>query len=371
MRYPPTLIISGANGVAAIPAWQMNASVDATELALAEAIRCVQGAPRIVVTIVHSQTKSPLESVSSGGDLSLIVQSLRAARMEVQEWNPSKGARPLTQASKRVWIVIPPLDRSAQEPDPAENALLAATRGLLAENESVLVIATPNPFAAMGISDPWADLLLFAGLRAKSGQVVLDLVTQSENTKEIRSFVEFSGSSSTHPATLAAANENILWPMPIPIEIKTTESWNAFPMESIPPAGQRWIETDPRVASRTMDAAPVGKVFTQAIPVLVAAQRDDGARVAISGGLSWLLTLHGGILDGEQGALRYPGNRDLLIGVLRWLSASDPIATVSDTGRIPQLSQFTRIFLGSVALVVIPFGLSLTGGMIWKSRRRQ
>jgi len=84
-----------------------------------------------------------------------------------------------------------------------------------------------------------------------------------------------------------------------------------------------------------------------------------------------LLTLHGGILDGEQGALRYPGNRDLLIGVLRWLSASDPIATVSDTGRIPQLSQFTRIFLGSVALVVIPCGLSLTGGMIWKSRRRQ
>ena len=371
MRYPPTLIVSGANGVAAIPAWQMSASVDATELALAEAIRCVQGAPRIVVTIVHSQTKSPLESVSSGGDLSLIVQSLRAARMEVQEWNPSKGARPLTQAGKRVWIVIPPLDRSAQEPDPAENALLAATRGLLAENESVLVIATPNPFAAMGISDPWADLLLFAGLRAKSGQVVLDLVTKSENTNEIRSFVEFAGSSSTHPATLAAANENILWPMPIPIEIKTTDSWKATPMEFIPPAAQRWIETDPRVASRTMEAAPSGKVFNESVPVLVAAQRDDGARVALSGGLSWLLTVHGGIREGEQGALRYPGNRDLLIGVLRWLSASEPIATVSDTGRIPQLSQFTRISLGSVALVVIPFGLSLTGGMIWKSRRRQ
>ncbi len=371
MRYPPTLIVSGANGVAAIPAWQMSASVDATELALAEAIRCVQGAPRIVVTIVHSQTKSPLESVSSGGDLSLIVQSLRAARMEVQEWNPSKGARPLTQAGKRVWIVIPPLDRSAQEPDPAENALLAATRGLLAENESVLVIATPNPFAAMGISDPWADLLLFAGLRAKSGQVVLDLVTKSENTNEIRSFVEFAGSSSTHPATLAAANENILWPMPIPIEIKTADSWKATPMEFIPPAAQRWIETDPRVASRTMEAAPSGKVFNESVPVLVAAQRDDGARVSLSGGLSWLLTVHGGIREGEQGALRYPGNRDLLIGVLRWLSASDPIATVSDTGRIPQLSQFTRISLGSVALVVIPFGLSLTGGMIWKSRRRQ
>ena len=371
MRYPPTLIVSGANGVAAIPAWQMSASVDATELALAEAIRCVQGAPRIVVTIVHSQTKSPLESVSSGGDLSLIVQSLRAARMEVQEWNPSKGARPLTQAGKRVWIVIPPLDRSAQEPDPAENALLAATRGLLAENESVLVIATPNPFAAMGISDPWADLLLFAGLRAKSGQVVLDLVTKSENTNEIRSFVEFAGSSSTHPATLAAANENILWPMPIPIEIKTVDSWKAMPMEFIPPAAQRWIETDPRVASRTMEAAPSGKVFNESVPVLVAAQRDDGARVALSGGLSWLLTVHGGIREGEQGALRYPGNRDLLIGVLRWLSASEPIATVSDTGRIPQLSQSTRISLGSVALVVIPFGLSLTGGMIWKSRRRQ
>ncbi len=371
MRYPPTLIVSGANGVAAIPAWQMSASVDATELALAEAIRCVQGAPRIVVTIVHSQTKSPLESVSSGGDLSLIVQSLRAARMEVQEWNPSKGARPLTQAGKRVWIVIPPLDRSAQEPDPAENALLAATRGLLAENESVLVITTPNPFAAMGISDPWADLLLFAGLRAKSGQVVLDLVTKSENTKEIRSFVEFAGSSSTHPATLAAAHENILWPMPIPIEIKTADSWKATPMEFIPPAAQRWIETDPRVASRTMEAAPSGKVFNESVPVLVAAQRDDGARVALSGGLSWLLTVHGGIREGEQGALRYPGNRDLLIGVLRWLSASDPIATVSDTGRIPQLSQSTRISLGSVALVVIPFGLSLTGGMIWKSRRRQ
>ena len=201
--------------------------------------------------------------------------------------------------------------------------------------------------------------------------MVLDLGARSENVKELRSFIEFSGSDLGHGAGMSSANENILWPMPIPIEIKTTESWNAFPMESIPPAGQRWIETDPRVASRTMDAAPVGKVFTQAIPVLVAAQRDDGARVAISGGLSWLLTLHGGILDGEQGALRYPGNRDVLIGVIRWLAGSEPIATVSATGRIPQLSHSTRIMLGSGALVIIPFCMAFTGAMIWKARRRQ
>lgn len=371
MQYPPTMIVSGTNGVAAIPAWQMQGSVDATELALAQAIRCAEGAPRIAVTIAHAQSTSPLESVSGGGDLSLIVQSLRAARIEVDEWNPIKGTRPITQGVKRVWIVLPPLDRSAQEPDPAEIALLAATRQLLSQGEHVFVTATPNPFAAMGISDPWADILQFAGVRAKSGQVVLDLGARSENLKELRSFIEFSGSALGHGASMAAANENIVWPMPIPIEITKRESWTATAIELIPPGPQRWIENDPRVVSRTVEAAPSGKVFTQGLPVLVVAERDDGIRVAISGGLSWLLTLHSGMSEGDARTLRYPGNRDLAIGVIGWLAGGEPISTVADTGRVPELGQQTRIVFSALSVLAIPLSLALTGSMIWKSRKRQ
>ncbi len=371
MQYPPTLIVSGTNGVAAIPAWQMRTSVDATELALAEAIRCAEGAPRIAATIVHAQSASPLESVSGGGDLSHIVQSLRAARIEVDEWNPSKGARPFTQGVKRVWIVVPPLDRSAQEPDAAESGLLAATRQLASEGENIFITATANPFAAMGMSDPWADLFQYAGLRAKSGQVVLDLGARSENVKEIRSFIEFSGSDVGHGAGMSSANENILWPMPIPIEITKRESWTATAVELIQPAPQRWIESDPRVVSRSMDAAPEGKVFTQAIPVLVVAQRDDGIRLAISGGLSWLLTLHSGMSDGDSRALRFPGNRDLAIGVIRWLAGSEAISTAADTGRVPELGQQSRVILSAFSLVVIPLSMALTGSLIWKSRKRR
>ena len=371
MQYPPTLIVSGTKGVAAIPAWQMRTSVDATELALAEAIRCAEGAPRIAATIVHAQSASPLESVSGGGDLSHIVQSLRAARVEVDEWNPSKGARPFTQGVKRVWIVVPPLDRSAQEPDAAESALLAATRQLASEGENIFITATANPFAAMGMSDPWADLFQYAGLRAKSGQVVLDLGARSENVKELRSFIEFSGSDVGHGAGMSSANENILWPMPIPIEITKRESWTATAVELIQPAPQRWIESDPRVVSRSMDAAPEGKVFTQAIPVLVVAQRDDGIRLAISGGLSWLLTLHSGMSDGDSRALRFPGNRDLAIGVIRWLAGSEAISTAADTGRVPELGQQSRVILSAFSLVVIPLSMALTGSLIWKSRKRR
>ena len=371
MQYPPTLIVSGTKGVAAIPAWQMRTSVDATELALVEAIRCAEGAPRIAATIVHAQSASPLESVSGGGDLSHIVQSLRAARIEVDEWNPSKGARPFTQGVKRVWIVVPPLDRSAQEPDAAESALLAATRQLASEGENIFITATANPFAAMGMSDPWADLFQYAGLRAKSGQVVLDLGARSENVKELRSFIEFSGSDVGHGAGMSSANENILWPMPIPIDITKRESWTATAVELIQPAPQRWIESDPRVVSRSMDAAPEGKVFTQAIPVLVVAQRDDGIRLAISGGLSWLLTLHSGMSDGDSRALRFPGNRDLAIGVIRWLAGSEAISTAADTGRVPELGQQSRVILSAFSLVVIPLSMALTGSLIWKSRKRR
>ncbi len=370
MQYPPTLIVSGTKGVAAIPSWQMRTSVDATELALAEAIRCAEGAPRIAATIVHAQATSPTESVSAGGDLSLIVQSLRAARIEVDEWNPSKTTRPLTQGVKRVWIVVPPLDRSAQEPDPAEIALLAATRQLVSEGENIFVTATPNPFAAMGISDPWADLFQFAGVRAKSGQVVLDLGARSENVKELRSFIEFSGSAVGQGASMAA-NENILWPMPIPIEITKRESWTATVVESIPPAPQRWIESDPRVVSRSIEAAPSGKVFTQGVPVLVVVQRDDGIRLAISGGLSWLLTLHSGMSEGDMRTLRYPGNRDLAIGVIRWLAGSEPISTVADTGRVPELGEQARVILSAMSLLAIPLSMALTGSLIWKSRKRR
>ena len=371
MQFPPTIIVSGTKGVAAIPAWQMRSSVDATELALAEAMRCAEGAPRIALTIVHSQTTSPLDSVPSGGDLSLIVQSLRAARIEVDQWNPVNATRPLTQGVKRVWIVVPPLDRSAQEPDPAEVALLAATRRLMSEGENIFLTATPNPFAAMGMSDPWADLFQYAGLRAKSGQVVLDLGARSENIKELRNFVEFSGSATGHGASIAAANENMLWPMPIPIEITKRESWTATAIEFIPPGPQRWIENDPRVVSRSMEAAPEGKVFTQGVPVLVVAQRDDGIRIAISGGLSWLLTLHSGMSDGDTRALRYPGNRDLAIGVIRWLAGSESISTVADTGRVPELGEQARVILSAFSLVAIPLSMALTGSLIWKSRKRR
>jgi hypothetical protein len=168
-----------------------------------------------------------------------------------------------------------------------------------------------------------------------------------------------------------AANENILWPMPIPIEITKRESWTTTVVESIPPAPQRWIESDPRVVSRSIEAAPSGKVFTQGVPVLVVAQRDDGIRLAISGGLSWLLTLHSGMTDGDMRTLRYPGNRDLAIGVIRWLAGSEPISTVADTGRVPELGEQARVILSAMSLLAIPLSMALTGSLIWKSRKRR
>ena len=111
--------------------------------------------------------------------------------------------------------------------------------------------------------------------------------------------------------------------------------------------------------------------FTQAIPVLVVAQRDDGIRLAISGGLSWLLTLHSGMSDGDSRALRFPGNRDLAIGVIRWLAGSEAISTAADTGRVPELGQQSRVILSAFSLVVIPLSMALTGSLIWKSRKRR
>jgi hypothetical protein len=123
--------------------------------------------------------------------------------------------------------------------------------------------------------------------------------------------------------------------------------------------------------SRSIEAAPSGKVFTQGVPVLVVAQRDDGIRLAISGGLSWLLTLHSGMTDGDMRTLRYPGNRDLAIGVIRWLAGSEPISTVADTGRVPELGEQTRVILSAMSLLAIPLSMALTGSLIWKSRKRR
>ncbi len=369
MQSLPALIVSGGGSAAAVPAWQMRSGVDAAEQALAEALRGAAGAPRVAVTVVHAQPASPLEPVGGGGDLSLFAQSLRAARMDVDAWNPVKGPRPVAMGATHVWVVIPPLDRSSPQPDPADRALLEASRRLVADGERVLVAATPNPFASMGMNDPWADLLQSAGLRARSGQVVLDLGARSETATELRGAIELTGAATGHAAGRAAVDESILWPMPIPIEIRPRDAWSAMPVASIPPAAQRWIENDPRVVSRAVEAAPDDKRLREPVPVLVVAQRDDGARVALAGGMSWLLTAHAGLQEGERRPLRHPGNRDLALGVIRWLAGGEPIATLADTGRIPQLAEPARIALGAAGLVGIPLGLALTGRAIWRARR--
>ena len=105
--------------------------------------------------------------------------------------------------------------------------------------------------------------------------------------------------------------------------------------------------------------------------MLVVAQRDDGIRIAISGGLSWLLTLHSGMSEGDMRTLRYPGNRDLAIGVIRWLAGSEPISTVADTGRVPELGEQARVILSAMSLLAIPLSMALTGSLIWKSRKRR
>ena len=240
---------------------------------------------------------------------------------------PRPAAR---NAQRRSWVVLPPLDRRSLEPDAAEQALLQATHRLIEEGESVLVLTTPSVSATLGMTDPWSDVLRACGVTARTDAMVVQLLARSESARELRNSLD---DVLPAPGPLGhMIRGRVQWPLPMPLRIDSAMGWRASAVALVPPQPSIWIEDDPRVVTRGVSEVPAGKALAPdaQVPLLAVSESDRG-RVALSGGAGWPMSGTAGLAD-ARGMLRFPGNRDLFVGVVRWLVRDDSVMQGTDRG---------------------------------------
>ena len=327
LHAPPVVVVTSPQGCAAIPAWRLLEGAELADAALAETIAASQGGERQTVVFVHGWKRSPFEATASATDFAFMANALRALRFRVEAWNPSQGPRPaLREAQHRVWIILPPLERREMEPDAAESAVLDAATKLLQDEQPVFILTSPSVSASLGLGDPWASLVQFAGLQAKTNEMVVQLLARSETSNQLIHALEQVDRAS-HPLAHLIRGR-VLWPAPIPLALHPINGWNAEAVVEVPPSPATWIEDDPRVISRGVQQVPPEKVMKPDAHVsLLAVSEKDSWRVAISGGSAWPMTGSAALVD-ARGMLRFPGNRDLFVGTVRWLAHDSSLAAI-------------------------------------------
>lgn len=356
MRSPPLVVVTTPRGAAAVPAWRLLESADAADAAMAAALSAAEGAPRDGVVIVHAMPRSPLEATATGADMAFVSEALRGSRFRVEAWNPSQSPRPALRGSqRRAWIVLPPLSRTSLEPDAAEQALLLAARRLLQDGEPVLLLVAPSVAASMGMGDPWAGLLGEFGLTASSGEMVVRLQASSESGRALVQGLD-RVQPGEHPVASAVAARAI-WPMAVPLRMEPVTGVEASVVVRVPEDPSTWIEDDPRTISRGVTEVPAAKVPRPgAVVPLLATARRGPQRVAMSGGMGWVLSQSAGVAD-ARGLPAHPGNRDLLVGTVRWLVGDGSLVSSS----VPDAEGrglFAVAWLPTLLLLVVRIGVS-------------
>lgn len=398
LRAGETVIVSGPGRVAAIPGWQLLpvSGAEAStfdrrfrgEEVIAGAIRSLERGDTPEVVFVHGEGRSLLRASADRLDFAALADALRSVRCSVREWQPAAEPRPMASEGRRqVWVVIPPFRRGAVEVDPRERRLLDAAGRLIDERQPILLAVAPSVLPLIGQPDPWAELAQRLGVDATTGRTVLELVATSERQREVRAYFELE-SSADHPAARSAASMRTLVSEPVPMTAIRADANPAdgtaprsaaprvTPLLEIGAAGNRWLEDDWRSAARRTVEVPESKRFDEPVTVIAAIERTGGARAVVSGGAGWMLS---GLSDitGQLGPdrvfLRYPGNRELFVGLVGWLAGLDG-AFASGTGReverLPALSPAVRGTMAATAIAGVPGSVVLVAFMIALRRRR-
>ena len=100
------------------------------------------------------------------------------------------------------------------------------------------------------------------------------------------------------------------------------------------------------------------------------------ARSVLVGSPTWMTTVVADAADalgGGRVALRNPGNRDLLVNAVAWLSGREEMmvgATAGrEVGRLPSLSRAQLVGVGTIEAFAVPAALAVVGAWVVARRR--
>jgi hypothetical protein len=356
------------------------------EETLAAAIRSLRiGAmPRVVV--VHAEDRTMLRPTDEGLEVAGIVDALRTARFDVEEWMPGRTPRPAADPDRTtVWYVTPPLQRSGMEYSESERALLDATTALLAEGEPVMITFARSLLPLVGQPDPWATIAAGYGVEVDTGRVVFEWSPDLADGGAVRTWQEIDAppTSPAGPASAVAEamrGKRLFLSHPTPITIDPEMRGRVGVLAEVRPGPLRWIESDWRGDGASITGPSDDGRLDGPVPVAVAIEAPTDAgrpqRIALIGSGGWGLSAivnEAGTLGGDRVVLANPGNRELALSGISWLAGLDELVATAASGRevarFAGVTESARTMWGLLLPVLFGGGPLLLGAGVWSIRR--
>ncbi|MBL9121190.1 MAG: ABC transporter permease [Phycisphaerae bacterium] len=388
-------IVMGPSGAVAVPSWQIVPAHSAgggratlgfdvagrAEQVLAGAVRSLTITTMPMVLFVHAEPTSVLARSQDHNDVAAMADALRTARYVVREWSVVAEDRPAPPRGQRaVWVVVPPLKREGLQTSDREKRLIDATQRLIADGEPVLVTFARNLLPLFGQKDPWDAVATKLGIAVETGKVILELVPLSEDRSEIQPWQAIEHAERSHPIGAALDGQTAVLNHPTPMSI-LPGTVGAHVISSVEPQSDRWIEDDWREDSRSTREVPAAKRFEQPQPVVIATAGTEPTTgrirrsVAVGSG-GWLLSTIADVtqsLGGSRFTIANPGNRELLLASVAWLSGEEALVAGGGTGR--EVSRVAVVSDGARGAWLAVLGLGMPGGIaalgiaVWFRRR--
>ena len=335
------------------------------EQIISSAIRSLHAKNQPTIVFMHAEEDSMLIRRSNNIDLWAARGLLETSRFGVMEWIPFDGPAPSVPEGPVVWVVIPPSSRAGIEITPRERALIDSTATLIASDESVMLNLQPSLLPRYGQRDPWGVLVQSIGLDADTGRVLVERVAVGPNQLDVQRGQLVEQLHSDHLISRAVNGRQVF--LPLPIHIQGGDS-----LINVEPSEDRWLEKD---WATEISGESVEDPLGDDLPIATAVEQEDGARAVVVGSGGWMLSWAADramTLGGDQIAMVNPGNSELLLAAVTWLSGHDDWIAAGPIGqqssRVENLSR--NVYLTWAAILVLGVPLLLIGVATSTSMRR-
>jgi hypothetical protein len=324
------------------------------EQIISSAMRSLQSGVTPTVIFVHAEEHSLLGQRPNNVDVRAARGLLESSRFNVIEWIPFDGPRPPVGEDPVVWVIIPPSSRAGLEVSRREQKLLDAVRSLLAGGESVMLNLQPSLLPRYGQKDPWNTIANSLGVWSDTEHVLVERVAVGPNTLEIQRGQLITETNSEHIVARAVNGRQLYIPLPIALE-------GGEPLLIVKPSEDRWL--DQRWEREILDIAEKTPLAND-VSIATAIEQNGGARAIVVGSSGWLLTWAADraiSLGGDKIAMVNPGNSELLLASVEWLSGLDDWIAAGPIGqqssRVQGLSQSMYLMWTGVLVLGIPISL--------------
>ena len=401
-----TAIVFGPHGAAVIPPHQLFARLNLRrrgsdtvtfdqrfrgEQAIAAAIRMLQdGGKMTVVVLVHAQDESLLSRRGQNIDFMGAAEILRASRFDVREWIVPRSKKPGVPRDRvSVWIVVPPPipERTTLTVTDAEQKLIDATHGLIADGEAVLLSLTPSALTRTGMPDPWRDLTAPFGLTVDTTRTIFESARDEAGQVINQRVIQLSNYPPGSAIGSAVHGLQTVFDLPLVITLDDASGFDAPDVRrevvlAVEPGRDRWLETDWMLSPDSLDEPTADQRFDLPAPLVVAAERRNPVkpghqRMLVVGSGGWLLSYLADVVvpvGGDRMVLVNPGNFELLMAGITWLAGDDDrIASSPVSRQVARLEGVTEADLSLwrwVALAILPGGCLALGIFVWTVRRQ-